>query len=365
MTTDIRTLTTPRSALGDDLKDLEQSQGIGAVREFLAAAQAPTKPAMPGYTFADAANCDIADADYLIKGWVGVGELALLFGQSGSMKSFVAADIAFHLATGRAWCGHKIKKASGVLVVLGEGQAGYRKRLKALAQHYGVTDAPIFVVPEPVALDTDADKLGAWISSAEQLLGAAIDAVLLDTFSLMLGDGDENSNGDVGKALSAARAAAGNRTLLFVHHNGHGDSGRERGAYQIRANADTRILVTRDENNAGRVISVECLKRKDDALPDPVRLSYTPVQVGTDADGNEITSIVLQPTDDMPSLPGKEKHSKPLDYIRQAINLTGSNQKEIVRQQFYALYDGNVDTKSKAFRRGWESYMQESISHDE
>lgn len=365
MSTVIRTITTPRSALGDDLKDLEQSQGIGAVREFLAAAQAPAKSTLPGYTFADAANSEIADADYLIKGWIGAGETVLLFGQSGSMKSFAAADIAFHLATGREWCGHKVKEAAGILVTLGEGQAGYRKRLKALAQYYGVTDAPIFVVPEPVALDSDADKLGAWLSAAEQVLGTSICAVLLDTFSLMLGDGDENSNGDVGKALSAARAVAGDRTLIFVHHNGHGDSSRERGAYQIRANADTRILVSRDENNAGRVISVECLKRKDDALPDPVRLSYTPVQVGTDADGDPITSIVLHPTDEEPVTPGKERHSKPLDYIRQAISLTGSNQKEVVRQQFYALYDGNVDTKSKAFRRGWESYMQESISHDE
>lgn len=361
----IQTIKTPRSALGNDLKDLQQSQGAEAVRELIAGASTPARPSLPGYSFADAAASDTHGTDYLIKGWINNGETVILFGQSGSMKSFVAADMAFHAATGRDWCGHKVRDSQGVLVTLGEGQAGYRKRLKALALHHGISDVPLYVVPEPVALDKEGDKLRTWLELAERMLGTRISVVLLDTLSLMLGDADENSNADIGRALNAARIAAGGRTLLFVHHNGHGDGTRERGAYQIRANADSRILVTRDENNAGRVICVECLKRKDDALPQAARLSYNPVQLGTDDDGEPITSIVLHPTDAEPVLPGKERHSKPLDYIRQAISITGSNQQEVVRQQFYALYAGSTDTKSKAFRRGWEAYIQQVTTNAE
>ena len=381
----IQSMLTPVCALGNDLNDFHLSEGEKALEDHLTRCEEslmknlpitgeeghipkPIKsaaPALPGYRFADAAVAEIGDADYMLKGWIGCGETVVLFGQSGSMKSFVAVDIAFHVATGRDWCGHRVRESVGVLVVLGEGQAGYQKRLKALALHHGVTDAPIYVVPEPVALDTEGDKLKSWVALAEQVLGVRIGLVLLDTLSLMLGDADENSNADVGRALNAARSATSGRTLLFVHHNGHADGARERGAYQIRANADTRILVSRDENNTGRVISVECLKRKDDALAEPVRLAYTPLQVGIDADDEPITSIVLHQTDADPVLPGKEKHSKPLDYIRQAISITGSNQQEVVRQQFYALYTGSTDTKSKAFRRGWEAYMQQVTTNAE
>lgn len=308
-----------------------------------------------GYTYSDVSCAEIAFPEYLIKGMIDKGELGFLFGESGSMKSFVLTDLLFHVATGKDWHGHRIASSTGVLIVLGEGQAGYRKRLRAIQIATGITEAPIFVCPDPVSLVHDPAQLRDWIKVAEKRIGCRVDVIALDTFSLMLGDRDESSNADVSLSLLNARAAADGRTLLFVHHCGHGDKQRERGAYQIRAHADVRILVTRDEDNQGRVITVSSVKQKDATPFEPVNLTYRVVTVGTDSDGDEVSSLVMMATDATPKHAARD--SKPLSYVKEAVKILGTNQRETVRPKFYELYGGSEETNRKAFRRGWNEYM--------
>lgn len=316
-----------------------------------------------GYTFAEVASAEIAFPEYLVKGLIDKGELGFLFGESGSMKSFVLTDLLFHAATGQDWHGHRVASPSGVLIVLGEGQAGYRKRLKAIQIATGISEAPIFVCPEPVSLVHDPAQLRDWIKDAEERIGCRVDVIALDTFSLMLGGRDESSNADVSLSLLNARTAADGRTLLFVHHCGHGDKQRERGAYQIRANADVSILVTRDEDNHGRVVTVSSVKAKDSMPFEPVNLTYRVIPVGHDTDGDEVTSLVMLPTDATPKQVARD--SKPLAFVKQAIQILGTNQRETVRPKFYELYGGSEEANRKAFRRGWDGYMNAACSVDD
>lgn len=194
------------------------------------------------------------------------------------------------------------RRRAGVLVVIAEGQGGYKKRIKAVIEKYQRDDVPIWVVPEPVDLDRDSERLNEWIACAEGEMGVPVGLVLMDTFSLMLGGGDESSNADVSLALNNLRKAVSGRSVLLIHHTGHGDKSRERGAYQIRGNADVRILVQRDEGGTGKVVTVSNLKNKDDRLFDPINLSYEVIELGVDSDGDLITSLIIKETDLKPKV---------------------------------------------------------------
>lgn len=315
----------------------------------------------PGYTFKEAAEGDLAFGEPLVDGVMDLGQLAIFYGESGCMKSFVTADFAFHVANGWDWCGLKTySKKRGVLIILGEGQAGYRKRIKALAQYHGVTEVPIYIVPEPVALDEDAGTLVIWLKEAEKALGIRVDLVVFDTFSLMLGAGEESSNRDVTRVVNNIRLALEGRSAACIHHTGHGDKTRERGAYQIRANADVRILVTRDDDNKGKVITVSNAKQKDDGEFEAINLTYHVVEVG-ERNGRVMTSLVLLPTTMAPVAPPPPpiRVNKGLSILRQAIQVIGSNEKEAVRTQFYALWPGDANAKRQAFHRAWNLYLQD------
>ncbi len=315
---------------------------------------------MIGYTFAEAIARELVAPPYIVKGVMNEGEMTFVFGDSGTMKSFVVTDLAYHIARRKTWHGFPVSKAPrAVLIVLGEGQAGYVKRLHALHRKHGDSDLPIYVWPAPITLDENADVLACAIDETEKLLGVPVGLVILDTFSLMLGALEESSNHDVAVAGSNVMAAADGRAVLFVHHTGHGDKNRERGAYQIRAMADNRILVTRDENGKGKVITVQGEKCKDGELFEPFNLSYEVIEVGRDADGDPVTSCVMVSTEMQPANAGPAKKNKPRDFLTMAMQVTGSNAKECVRVQFLALYPGGPDASKKAFNRAWAEYMKE------
>lgn len=322
---------------------------------------AAKKPVSPGYTFKEAAESPLAFGEPLVDGVMDVGQLAIFYGESGCMKSFVISDFAFHVANGWDWCGlQTYGKKRGVLIILGEGQSGYRKRIKALANYHGITDAAIYIVPEPVALDEDAGTLVIWIEEAEKALGIRVDLVVFDTFSLMMGAGEESSNRDVTRVVNNIRLALDGRSAACIHHTGHGDKTRERGAYQIRANADVRILVTRDDENKGKVITVSNAKQKDDGEFEAINLTYHVVEVG-ERNGRTMTSLVLQPTNLIPVTPAPPpiRVNKGLSVLRQAIEVIGSNEKEAVRTQFYALWPGDAEATRRAFNRAWNNYLSE------
>ena len=314
---------------------------------------------LPGYPWEQVADEDVTSMSYLIKGVINKGDIVFMFGDSGTMKSFVATDMAFHVATGQKWQNHRVKQ-TGVLVVIAEGQAGYKKRVKAVIKKYAAKDVPIWILPEPVALDKDADVLNVWIKMAEDALGCEIGLILMDTFSLMLGDGDESNNSDVSAALNGLRKAAVDRAVLLIHHTGHGDKGRERGAYQIRGNADVRILVQRDEDGKGRVITISNLKNKDDCLFEDINLGFEVIELGTDADGDPVSSLVIVETSEEPVNARQGKANKPLDYVKASISATGSNERDIIRTHFMSIYPAKTeDAKRQAFSRGWNQWTNE------
>jgi RecA-family ATPase len=78
-------------------------------------------------------------ADWLIKGVLPAADIVTIFGASGSGKSFIVLEMAACIALGTPWRGRRVKKGR-VVVIAAEGSGSYGKRIKALAQHMGVSE---------------------------------------------------------------------------------------------------------------------------------------------------------------------------------------------------------------------------------
>jgi hypothetical protein len=68
--------------------------------------------------------------NWAIRNYLPLDTTAILYGESGAGKSFMALDMALHVATGREWHGHKVRQGA-VFYIAGEGVGGMGARCKA------------------------------------------------------------------------------------------------------------------------------------------------------------------------------------------------------------------------------------------
>jgi hypothetical protein len=220
--------------------------------------------------------------------------LAVLFGASGSGKTFIAIDMAYAIARGVAWRGNRTAKGR-VLIVAAEGSRGMSKRLKAYADYYDLdpneVDIGLLVVPPNFLLSQDVTDLAGAIAAS----GGA-DVIIVDTMAQVTPGGNENSSEDVGLALGNARALedATEALIVMVDHSGKDASKGVRGWSGKRAAADAELEALKYENGA-RELRITKMKDGDDGLKWGFRLEM--VVVGTDADGDAITSCVAVEAD--------------------------------------------------------------------
>lgn len=225
----------------------------------------------------------------LIKGVLDCGAMSILYGESNAGKTFVAMDVAFHIASGRPWAGKRVFGAP-VLYVAAEGGAGARKRAAALKARYGGCDGFHFLLRSVNLLRADADLrplLGA-VAALEARLGVRFGLIVIDTLSRAMAGGDENASTDMGamvRHLDVLRRATGAH-LMAVHHSGKDRAKGARGHSLLRAATDTEIEV------ADREIMVTKQRDLDGSFARHFDLDV--VTLGVDADGDPVTSCTVR-----------------------------------------------------------------------
>jgi KaiC/GvpD/RAD55 family RecA-like ATPase len=232
--------------------------------------------------------------DWLIKGVLPRGELGVLFGASGSGKTFVALDLAFSVARGIAWRERRTTRGR-VAIIAAEGGAGIGKRGEAYARYHDfnlqgvdvhvITAAPNFL---------DSDDVSEVIAELNNI--GPVDLVIVDTFAQVTPGANENTSEDVGRALANLKLLheATRAMNLVVAHAGKDLSKGVRGWSGLKAAADVQIEVVRHENG-DREIIIEKMKDGEDGIRWAFRLEV--VEVGIDYDGDIITSCVAVPTE--------------------------------------------------------------------
>jgi hypothetical protein len=251
------------------------------------AAPAPPKAPRPGpQRLAALASAATGPAPYLIKNLLQRGSHAVLYGAPGEGKTFVALDLAYHVAAGREWQGQRV--AQGLALYLAyEGVGGLSRRGAALMAHYGNADVPLYVMPADFNLreKPGRQELAAVIAGLPEKPAL----IVIDTLARAMKGGDENSAQDMG-ALNDAVAALIHATgacVLLIHHSGKNKASGARGSSALLGAVDTEIEVA---DNA-----ITPTKQRDVEMIDPIGFSLHPIMLGMDEDGDEITSCVVMP----------------------------------------------------------------------
>jgi len=229
----------------------------------------------------------------LIKGLIHRNTLTVMYGPSNSGKTFVAMDIAYAVGTGLPWNSRKTTKGL-VVYVAAEGGSGVNDRTAALDTARKPASDPLFdVVPCPIDLlrgngpDSHASKLVALIREAEKEYGEPCALLVIDTLSRALAGGEENSSVDMGmfiKHLDQIRAATGT-AVLVIHHSGKDIARGARGWSGVQAAIDTEIEINQNR--------FAVTKQRDLPTIDELSFRLDPVTVGSDEDGDDITSCTL------------------------------------------------------------------------
>lgn len=242
---------------------------------------------------------------WLVKGLLVDGGFSAIYGPPGTSKTFVALDLALHVAHGRDWFGRRVAPGA-VVYVSGEGASGMLLRMKAWRREKGDgTRAPFALVPSSVNLfddDSGADMLIDDVKAHAAALDVPLRLVVLDTLSRMIGSGDEDKARDINVVVQRAEKIQRETGahVLIVHHSGKDRDRGMRGSNALLGAADAVIEVSRHEESG--ICEGKIVKVKDGSAVDPFKYTLRQSVLGTDEDGEDITSAIVDPTDASPGV---------------------------------------------------------------
>lgn len=234
------------------------------------------------------ANQESKGAGYLVKGLLQKASHVIAYGPPGGGKTFALLDLAYHVAAGKEWMGHKVHGGS-VLYLPFEGGGGLVKRAQALRQKYGNADVPFFIASAGFNLREQAGRkeLGTLLAEIPQ----PCVMIVIDTLAraLSMSGGDENSAQDVGQLNSAIAALieSTGACVVLVHHSGKNQNAGARGSSALLGAIDTELVISDGQ--------IAVSKQRDVEIGAPIGFKLVPVVVGVDSDGDEMTSCVVEP----------------------------------------------------------------------
>ncbi len=187
---------------------------------------------------------EMPEPEWLVEPFVPEQGIVVLFGPSGTYKSFIAIDIAGQVD-------------GPVVYISAEGSPSrFGDRLAAWEEASG-RPSGIVVHPQSVDLLTEGDAFAAALRG----LPEPPRLLVVDTMARNMG-GDENSTPDMSRfvrVLDQFRAEFG-FAVLVIAHTGHGDVDRERGSSALRGAADVSIRCKRESTME---VKITCAKMRD------------------------------------------------------------------------------------------------------
>lgn len=218
----------------------------------------------------------------LVEGLLCLDSESWLIAKSSSYKTFVALDLAGHIAAGRPWMGREVIQG-GVFYLVAEGVGGMPQRIRAWEQRNGPMDDVAFL-PIPVQIKHEQN----WAALIEVCRRRAPKLIILDTQARISVGFEENNNSEMSQmveAIGKLRRATG-ACVLVVHHLGRSGSDA-RGASAIDGAQDSELRLTR---TADLRVVLESDKQRH--LTDDARIEMELFVCELDSGG---TSLVVGP----------------------------------------------------------------------
>lgn len=312
---------------------------------------------VPAFKFTAVGDLEYRDPEFLVADLIETDGLGLIFGDPGSAKSFLAVDLALCVASGADFHGKMVKQGP-VLFIAGEGHNGLARRFAAWSKERGVSlkGLPMFK-SERAAQFLDGASAQAVAEAADALAQThgAPQLIVIDTLARNFGAGDENSTQDMNGfvvAIDDLKARWPGCVILIVHHSGHAEKGRARGAMALKGALDFEYRVEKE----GSAVQFINTKMKDAPEPPPMFFTLENVELGPKA-----TSAVLQAQD----APERTVRHTPAQKLALATYETAALAQGVWdggafrgvhvdhwREAFYAKHTGdNYQAKKKSFQR--------------
>jgi hypothetical protein len=308
--------------------------------------------------------------DWLVKPYLDKCSLAMCYGQSGTFKSFLAIDMGLSIASGTNWHGNPVAPGT-VFYICGEGQKGIARRLRAWELHHGICldNVPFFVSNRPAQFLNEESAI-AVVAAVDELRDQHGNPVLIiiDTLNRNFGPGDESNTSDMTifvNTIDSLLRFPYACTTLIIHHTGHKEQHRARGAYALHAALDWEYVAIRHET----ILELINVKAKDvENLPSVYLKPEKIILDWLEDDRSAMTSLVLTSTTD------KIKKNKPLtkmnkvayDILLEGIKNNGgkSIHTDVWRTAAYQAgisKSDKPDTKQKAFARARDYLQKEGL----
>jgi hypothetical protein len=190
----------------------EQASNIGA-----------TQPPAPLYSLAELRHIEFHEPEPIIDGILNEGETILIVGRPKMGKSRLVAQAGLSIARGTSFLLKTVSRPRRVLILdLENRPAVIKDRFRRMANADTGGDSRIFVVA-PESLSESNVSLGEpGFSELEYLIDKTeADVLMVDTWRLLLGAGDENKaevvvNGL--RSLSRLRNRRRSLSIILVHH---------------------------------------------------------------------------------------------------------------------------------------------------
>lgn len=207
--------------------------------------------------------------EWLIENELAARSVAMLYGASGTGKSFKTVDWAMRLG-----------QTHTVLYVAAEGANGYNKRVMAWCEHHRASIGKTYFITHAINL-MDRGYVDSIIGAAG---GLAPDLIIFDTMARSAEGADENSSRDMGIYHAACDRIKTELdcTVLYVHHTGK-DGMAYRGSSALKGAADQVIALKKEDDQ----IILTWDKNKDEKDGQTQKITLLPVA----------NSLVAVPTD--------------------------------------------------------------------
>lgn len=256
-----------------------------------ATSAAPAKLTLGSLEFRSAASLNVStDRRFLVDGLIPRVGTFIIYGASGTCKSFVAVDLACRIAAGVSWAGRATVEGK-VLFVATEDIQGIEDRINAWCLHNSLdrSQLSLYISRGPVDL-SDWKSLHAFAEAVAHL--GDVRAIIIDTAAKSIGGADEMSARDVGVVSRNCErlAQVADCAVGVVHHTARDSAtarsgpAKPRGSSAWESNFDCCLWI---HNHA-----VNPVKVKNGPCPTPITFEVAPRAIGRDSDGHEIATLV-------------------------------------------------------------------------
>lgn len=309
------------------------------------------------FHFIAVGDLEYRDPEFTVDRLIETETLGLIFGDPGCGKSFLAVDLALSVATGTDFHNNKTKQGA-VFFIAGEGHNGLARRFAAWskARNISTKAVPLFK-SERAAQFLDATSAKAVTDAVKGLATqhGSPALIIIDTLARNFGPGDENNTKEMSEfvvAIDDMKAAFPGCCVLIVHHSGHADKQRARGAMALKGALDFEFRIEKE----GRNLKLINTKMKDSEAPPDMFFSFRQV----DLEGLAKSAVL-----DATEAPERSTRLTPNQRLAQTTYTEAAHLHGIWedgeflgvhldhwREAFYSKHTAdNIDAKSKAFQR--------------